>query len=82
MSPTPNWPMTGCAWRTCSVMAVALRRERLRAHRPLTLSPTLRLDLRAGSALYGESRVGLTCAAPPPILGRTGVRLPLSRLFA
>ena len=81
-SPTPNWPMTGCAWRACSVMAVALRRERLSAHRPWTLRPTLGLDLRAGSALYGASRVGLTCAAPPPILGRTGVRLPLSRLFA
>jgi transposase len=81
-SPTPNWPMTGCAWSACSVLSGALRRERTRAQRPLPLSPTLCVDLRSGSALDGVSGVGWTCAAPPPSLDLTGERVPWRLLLA
>jgi transposase len=39
MSPVPNWPIAEGAWRACSVVPIALRRERCRAQRPLPLSP-------------------------------------------
>jgi hypothetical protein len=80
--PPPHGPMTGCAWRACAVLAGALRRARLRAPRPLPLRPTLGLDLRAGSALDGARCVGLTAAAPPPILALTGARMLGSPLLA
>jgi transposase len=41
MSPVPNWPISEGAWSACSVVPIALRRERCRAHRPLPLSPAL-----------------------------------------
>ena len=82
MSPTSHWPISGRAWIACSVVPMALRRERCGAHRPSTLSPALGLDLRSGSATYGESHVRWTCAAPPPSLRLTGERMPFSRLFA
>ena len=80
--PTSTWTLSGCAWIPCAVMLVALRRERPRAHRPFTLSPSLCLDSRSGSRTYRDSRVGLTCAAPPPSLALTGERHPFSHLFA
>jgi transposase len=50
MSPVPNWPLSEGAWSACSVVPIARRRERCRAHRPLPLSPALCLDIRSGSA--------------------------------
>jgi hypothetical protein len=36
---------------------------------------------RSGSVVCGESRVGVTCAAPPPRLARPGERSPRSLLL-
>ena len=63
-------------------MTHVLRRERTGAQRPLTLSPSRCLDIRSGSDIAGDSRVGLTCAAPPSSLALTGTRWPLSLLLA
>ena len=39
--PMSHWPISGKAWIACSVVPIALRRERGGAHRPSTLSPAL-----------------------------------------
>ncbi len=82
LRPTSPWTTLGCAAGGCAVLTQGLRRARRGAHRPLTLSPSLCLDLRSGSARDGDSRGGWTCAAPPPRLALTGARWPFRLLFA
>jgi hypothetical protein len=82
VSPTSHWTLSGYTWIPCSVMLVALRRERPRAQRPFTLRPSLCLAIRSGSRTYSDSRVGVTWAAPPPSLELTGERTPFSCCFA
>jgi hypothetical protein len=82
MSPPSHWPLAGRACMACSVVPMARRRARGGAPRPSPLSPALCLDIRSGSAPYGERHGRWTCAAPPPSLRLPGERMPFSRLFA
>jgi hypothetical protein len=75
-SPPSHWTLAGYAWIPCAVMLVAWRRARPSAQRPFPLSPALGWDSRSGSRTYSDRQGGLTWAAPPPRLARTGARHP------
>jgi len=67
MSPVSHWPISGGAWLACSVVLMALRRERCGAHRPLTLSPALWLDIRSDSDIQRKPcQVDVGCPSPEP----------------